>query len=60
MAGGTKFVGAFDVSAMSPEKFQMLREAVGFTVRSNVWTLVINVFDETYNLEFPARRSPVR
>jgi len=31
----------FDASAMSPEKRQMLHDAVGFTVRSNVWTLVI-------------------
>jgi hypothetical protein len=41
MAGGTKFVGTYDVSAMSPEKLQMLREARGFKVKSNVWTLVI-------------------
>ena len=31
----------YDVSALSPEKRQMLRDATGFTVRSNVWTLVI-------------------
>jgi hypothetical protein len=26
---------------MSPEKRQMLRYAIGFTIKSNVWTLVI-------------------
>jgi hypothetical protein len=38
---GSNIRSAYDVSAMSPEKRQMLRDAVGFTVKSNVWTLVI-------------------
>lgn len=41
MAGGTKFTGQFDVSAMSAEKRQLLLDAAGFTIKSNVWTLVI-------------------
>jgi hypothetical protein len=39
--GGLTMPSTYDVSAMSPEKRQMLRDATGFTVRSNVWTLVI-------------------
>jgi hypothetical protein len=39
--GGSNIRSPYDVSAMSPEKRQMLRDAVGFTVKSNVWTLVI-------------------
>jgi hypothetical protein len=39
--GGMKYPAEYDASAMSPEKQQMLRDAAGFTVKSNVWTLVI-------------------
>jgi hypothetical protein len=39
--GGLTMPSPYDVSAMSPEKRQMLRDATGFTLRSNVWTLVI-------------------
>jgi hypothetical protein len=39
--GGVKYPAQYDVSAMSPEKRQILRTAVGFNVKSNVWTLVI-------------------
>jgi hypothetical protein len=39
--GGMKYPAEYDASAMSPEKRQMLRDAVGFTAKSNVWTLVI-------------------
>ncbi len=41
IAGGFKFPAQYDVSAMSPEKRQKLRDATGFTLKSNVWTLVI-------------------
>lgn len=40
-ADGPKFAAQYDASAMSPEKRQLLRYAAGFTVKSNVWTLVI-------------------
>lgn len=40
-AGGFKFPAQYDASAMSQKKRQMLRDAVGFTIKSNVWTLVI-------------------
>ncbi len=39
--GGLTIPVPYDVSAMSPEKRQMLRDAIGFTIKSNVWTLVI-------------------
>jgi hypothetical protein len=39
--GGMKYTAQYDASAMSPAKRQLLRDATGFTVRSNVWTLVI-------------------
>jgi hypothetical protein len=39
--GGVKYPAQYDVSGMNPEKRQMLRDASGFTVKSNVWTLVI-------------------
>ncbi len=39
--GGLTMPPPYDVSAMSLEKREMLRDATGFTVRSNVWTLVI-------------------
>lgn len=40
-ADGTKFPAQYDASAMSPKKRQMLRDAIAFTIKSNVWTLVI-------------------
>jgi len=39
--GGLNIPSPYDVSAMSPERIQLLRDAVGFIVKSNVWTLVI-------------------
>ena len=39
--GGMKYPAQYDASAMSPEKRQMLRYAIGFTIKSNVWSLVI-------------------
>ncbi|HEY6386302.1 MAG TPA: hypothetical protein VIX91_11530 [Candidatus Acidoferrum sp.] len=39
--GGMKYPSQYDASAMSPEKRQILSDAIGFTIRSNVWTLVI-------------------
>jgi hypothetical protein len=39
--GGFRMPPPYDVSALSPEKRQMLLNATSFTVRSNVWTLVI-------------------
>jgi hypothetical protein len=41
IVGGMKYPAQYDASAMSPEKRQLLLDAIGFSVKSNVWTLVI-------------------
>ena len=38
---GMKYPAQYDASALTPQKRQMLRDATGFSIKSNLWTLVI-------------------